>query len=186
MKHTLAVLLLVLAGCMQRPAPVTNDTAPKDPAERAAIAVEFVAVPSMTVYRNDTVNSEVVGRYGLNEAISVLERKGEWSLIRTFAGTGWVKSAELMTGAQSAKLDTTTPRFYVAPRAIPFNASGELWMQAKVNTDGAVVEVKTVKNTLRSQALVDANIAALKEAKFYPMIDKGARKVFIYEHRVYY
>ena len=187
MKHILAVLLIVLAAaCTQKPAPVTGDNLPKDPAERVAIAVEYVAVPTMNVYRAPAADAQVVGSYGLNEAISVLERKGEWSLIRTFEGSGWVKSADLMNAAQSAKLDTTTPRFYIAPKTIPFNTRGELWMQAKVNTDGDVVEVKTVKNTLSSPALANANIEALKAAKFYPMIDKGSRKVFVYEHRVYY
>jgi len=187
MKRILAVLLLILpAACTQKPAPVAGDTLPKDPAERMAIAVEYVAVPTMNVYRAPAADAQVVGTYGMSEAISVLERKGEWSLIRTFEGAGWVKSADLMTAAQSAKIDTAVPRFYIAPKTIPFNASGELWMQARVNTDGEVIEVKTVKNTLRSPALVNANVEALKAAKFYPMIDKGARKVFVYEHRVYY
>ena len=53
-------------------------------------------------------------------------------------------------------------------------------------TDGAVVEVKTIKNTTGSNALASANEAALQQALFYPMVDKGTRKTFIYEHRVYY
>ncbi len=179
-------LILLAAACMQKPAPVTADTATVDPADRPAIAVEYVAVPSMSVYRGPAENTEVIGRYGLTEAISVLERKGGWSMIRTFNGTGWVKSADLMNAEQAAKIDTAVPRFYVAPKAIPFSVRGEIWLQAKVNTDGDVVEVKPVKNTTRNRALEDANAEALMQAKFYPVIDKGARKVFIYEHRVYY
>lgn len=181
------VLLLAVFGCMQKPAPVASETQTSvDPADRVAIAVEYVAVPKASVYARPAPDAPVIDSYGLTEAVSVLEKKGDWSLVRTFNGAGWVRAADLVDGRTAEAMDTTTPRFFVEPRAIPFRTSGELWLQAKVNTDGEVVEVKTVKNTTGSQALETANLEALKEAKFYPMIEKGQHKTFIYEHRVYY
>jgi hypothetical protein len=181
------ILLAVFASCTQKPAPVASEnTASVDPADRYAIGVEYVAVPKASVYARPAVDAPVIDSYGLTEAVSILEKKGEWTLVRTFSGAGWVKATDLVDGKTAETMDTTTPRFFVQPKEIPFRARGELWLQAKVNTDGDVVEVKTIKNTTGSQALETANLEALKESKFYPMIEKGQHKTFIYEHRVYY
>lgn len=182
-----ALILLALFGCTQKPAPVASEpTTAVDPAERYAIAVEYVAVPRANVYSRPATDAPVIDSYGLTEAVSIVEKKGEWNLVRTFSGTGWVKASDLVVGEVAAKIDTATPRFYVEPKQIPSRARGELVYQAKVNTDGDVVEVITVKNTTGSVALATANADALKAAKFYPMVDQGQRKVFTYEHRVYY
>lgn len=185
-KHILAALVLFAAACMQKPAPVASDTSPVDPSERYAIAVEYVAVPKAIVYARPALDANAVGEYGMTEAVSILEKKGDWCLVRTFSGTGWIRQADLVPGNVAGTMDTITPRFYVAPTAVPFNTRGEVWLQAKVNTDGEVVEVKQLKNTTGSQALADANAVALHEAKFYPIIEKGQRKTFLYEHKVYY
>ena len=188
MKHS-GLLVLTLAAtiaCTQRPSPVASDTAPVDPSERVAIAVEFVAVPKATVYARPATDAPVTGSYGMLEAISVLEKKGEWCMVRTFSGAGWVKQAELMSGDAAEKMDTLTPRFFVPPVEVPLAAKGELAFQAKVNSDGDVAEVKTILNTTGSLKVEEANAKALQAAKFYPMIDKGQRKTFVYEHHVYY
>ena len=182
-----ALILLALFGCTQKPAPVASDApAVVDPADRYAIAVEYVVVPKASVYARPALDAPVIDSYGLTEAVSILEKKGDWNLVRTFSGTGWIKASDLMDGAAAKNVDTTTPRFYVEPKQVPFRARGELWYQAKVNTDGDVVEVITVKNTTGSDALATANADALRAAKFYPMIDQGQHKTFVYEHRVYY
>jgi hypothetical protein len=188
MKLTLiaTLVLVICSGCMQKPAPVASETEPTNPADRLAIAVEYVAVPKALVYARPAADAPVLESYGLTEAVSVLEKKQDWCLVRTFSGTGWVKQSDLVPGEVAEKMDTTTPRFYVAPTAISDAGRGEIWLQARVNTDGDVVEVKTIKNTTRSPALADANASALKAAKFYPMVEKGQRKTFVYEHRVYY
>ncbi|HUP62106.1 MAG TPA: SH3 domain-containing protein [Thermoanaerobaculia bacterium] len=181
------IATLFIVACTQKPAPVASDTNAADPAQRPAIDVQYVAVPTMDVHARADGAAPVIATYGLTEAISILEKKGEWSLVRTFDGAGWVKSADMMTGAELDKIAAgATPRFYVAPRQIPFNARGEILLQAKVNTDGSVIDVTPVKNTTGSAALAVANADALKEAKFYPLVDKGTRKTFVYEHRVIY
>lgn len=187
MKQFLAALVTLFAfACMQKPVPVA-EAATVAPGERAAIEVLYVGVPTMIVYAQPSAQTQQVGTYGLAEAISVLERKGEWSMIRTFDGTGWVKSADLIGGAALDKITAdATPRFYVAPAAVPFKTRGEIILQAKVNTDGEVIEVTPIKNTTGIPAVAEANAQALKLAKFYPLVDKGSRKTFIYEHHVYY
>jgi hypothetical protein len=186
MKQIALALLLVAAACTQKPSPVANENNVIPPDEQPAIAVEYVAVPSMTVYAKPQVDAEVKGSYGLTEAISILDKKNGWCKIRTFEGIGWVQQKDLMTGDQAAKVDTATPRFYTPPSPVEFRGRGELSYQAKVNTDGIVVEVKTIQNTTGSNDIAEKNAAALSAATFYPMIEKGARKTFIYEHHVYY
>lgn len=180
------VLLLSVTACMQKHVPVATEPAEVDPADRVAIAVEYVAVPEASIYARPAEDAPVVGEYGMIEAVSVLEKKGPWCLVRTFDGTGWMKQAELLSGEQAAKIDTKVPRFYVEPQPVNYNRRGELWFQAKVNTEGEIVEVITVKNTTGSDGIAESNKAALMAARFYPMIDSGTRKTFIYEHRVYY
>lgn len=189
MKHIFVALLILAAtaGCMQKPAPVANETTSVPPAEMPAIAVEYVQVPSMQVYDRPGTDAAVTGQYGLSEAISILDHKGEWKMIRTFDGVGWVKAADLASAETFDKIDLNEPRFYVAPQKIDDSrARGEIAIQAKVNTDGAVVETRTVMNTTGMTSLAAANEQALQEAKFYPLVDKGSRKTFIYEYKVYY
>lgn len=185
MKPILVATLILAAGCIQTPAPVA-ETRTIAPADRPAIAVEYVQVPAMQVYERASADAAIVGSYGLSEAISILERKGEWTMIRTFDGIGWVKSTDLATAEAMEKIDLSEPRFYVAPEEVEARVSGELAYQAKVNTDGAVVEVKLVKNTTGSARVATANAKALESARFYPLLEKGQRKVFVYEHHVYY
>lgn len=182
---TLVMVVVAAVACTQKPTPA-NQPATVAADEQLAIAVEYVAVPSMKVYARPAEDAEVIGSYGLKEAISVLERNGAWSRIRTFDGDGWVKQADLMIAEVADQTDTNIPRFYVEPKQIPFSTHGEIWLQAQVNTDGDVIGVKLTKNTTGFTALGDANADALKSAKFFPMIDKGTRKTFVYEHRVYY
>ena len=185
MKRFAAALfpLLLLGACTQ--------SAPKvaaEPPTRKAIEIEYVAVPTLNVYAEPKVGAELVTSYGINETVSILKRQGDWVEVRTVSGSGWAKGNELMTAEQAQAIaDNPTPRFLVPPVQVPFaKAHGEIDMNAKVNTDGEVVEVKVANNTTRNVALADANANALMQAKFYPMVQKGQRMTFTYEHRVYY
>ncbi len=185
MKQTIALLatLIALAACVQRPA-----AQPSEPPARMAIAIEFVGSPSMTVYAEPKEGAPVVTSYQIGETISVLAKNGDWSEIRLTEGTGWVKSSDLITAEQEAELEKNpAPRFWVAPAQVPpGKGHGELTLQAKVNTDGEVINVEVKNNTIRDPKLVQANIDALKAAKFYPLLQKGLRAPFTYEHKVAY
>ena len=182
----LVTLFLILGAfsCTQRPKPTSDADVSRI---RPALAVEYVAVPTMTVYASPADTAQVVGTYAFSESIPVLSRHDAWTEIRILDTTGWVKSTDLMN-ADQAKVVTTdlTPRFYVPPVAVPYGGHGEIVMQAKVNTSGEVYEVTTVTNSTGILSLAEANAAALKQAKFFPIVDKGQHKAFTYEHRVVY
>ena len=185
MKRILIIAMVFIGAfsCTQRPK-ITSDA--DVTGIRPAIAIEYVAVPTMTVFASPDVNAQPVGSYGFSETISILVKKGDWCEIRTYDGTGWVKAADLMTADQEkAASANPAPRFYVPPVAVPYGGHGEVVLQAKVNTAGEVYEVTQMSASVTAQ-VADANAAALRQAKFYPLVDHGQRKTFIYEHRVVY
>src|SRR6185436_9165229 len=121
------------------------------------------------------------------ETVSILARQGDWVEVRTVDGSGWAHAKELITNSEAAMLKGETPRFMVAPAEVPNGGKrGEIGLEAKVNTDGVVFEVKTVKNTTGSEPLAIANAEALKNARFYPLIQNRQHLAFTYQHHVYY
>jgi hypothetical protein len=183
MQKTILALALVLMACTSRP-PV----APQPDGARTAIDVKYVGVPTIRVYAEASDVAPVVTTYGYTETVSILARKGDWVEIRTVDGSGWSHAADLISGQEvKAILDSTTPRFLTPPVAIPDSkARGEIVLQAKVNTDGDVVQVWTTSNTTGSKRLEEANSAALQQAKFYPIVQKGQRLSFTYAYEVTY
>ena len=182
----IVVLALVLAAvaCTQKPKVVTDTEVTRI---RPAIAIEYVAVPSTTVFASPDPNAQTIGAYGFSESISILAQKGDWCEIRLLDGTGWVKAADLMTADQAKSFsDNPVPRFYVPPVQVPYNGHGDIVLQAKVNTSGEVYDVTQVSSSVKNQQIADANVMALRQSKFYPLVDRGQRKAFIYEHRVAY
>jgi hypothetical protein len=184
MKQTFALFLatIALASCVQRP-----PAQPAEPPARMAVAIMHVGAPAMTVYAQPRTDAPVVTTYGISETVSVLQKKDDWCEIRVTEGTGWVQTKDLITEEQQAELEKNpVPRFYVAPVTVPGKGHGQITLEAKVNTDGEVIDVKVLQVTVRDNKLVQANIAALKEAKFYPLLEKGLRAPFTYEHHVAY
>ena len=177
-------LLIVAVACTQKPK-VRSDA--EITGIRPAVAIAYVAVPSMTVYATPDANAQTLGAYGFGETIAILAQKCDWNEMLLLDGTGWVKAADLMSGDQAKQFsDNPVPRFYQPPVAVPYAGHGEVVLQAKVNTSGEVYDVTQASSSVSSQPVVDANVMALRQAKFYPMVDHGQRKTFVYEHRVVY
>ena len=79
------------------------------------------------------------------------------------------------------------PKFRVMPMPVSApSARGEIYIEADVNTDGDVVSTRMITNTTGSALLASQNEAALKSARFHPIIVKGERQKFKYYHRVTY
>jgi len=181
---TIVISLIFLFSCTQKPAPVAQAT---DPAARPAISIQYVGVPQMNVYTAPDQSAAVNTVYRYGETVSILSFRGDWAEVRTVDGTGWVAQSELLTvEALKQLVDSQVPRFFTPPVAIPARARGEIVLQAKVNTDGEVVEVKTLSNTTGNNNLALENASALLQARFYPLLQKGQRFTFTYEHKVTY
>jgi TonB family protein len=178
--RALAVLLL-LAAC-------ANET-PRPPATRVPIAVEYVRGDSLTIHATPSDDAPVIARYDSGESVSVLSRKGAWSEVRTADGSGWAHAADLATAAESTKAesDNVKPRFRVAPAPVTQpGAHGEIDLVADVNSDGEVIGVKVERNTTGSRSLEAMNVAALRRARFVPIVRHGKRTPFEYDYHVGY
>jgi len=181
-KIAILVLLLLVACGTKRQVPVASAETP-----RMAIEIRYVGVPQMSIYAQPNDVAPVITTYGYTETVSILAKQGDWVEVRTVDGSGWAHAKELITAQEAAAIKGETPRFMVAPLGVPNGGRrGEIGLEAKVNTDGAVVDVKMVKNTTGSEPLAVANAESLKAARFYPLIQKGQHVAFTYQHHVYY
>src|ERR1051326_8379210 len=135
MKRTFALLVITAAflACTKS-APVVI----VQPPAKKAVDIAYVAVPFLKVYDAPRAGATQITQYGINETVSILTKRGEWSEVRTVDGSGWVLTSELMDAAKAKAIaDDPTPRFLVAAPAVPdARARGEIDLVAKGHTDG--------------------------------------------------
>lgn len=185
MRKMIPFALVLLFSCTRtQPA-----AAPPDDV-KPSIETLYVGVPKLNVYAQPTDTAPVVTTYGYTESVSVLAHNAGWSEVRTFdGGSAWVHTAELIGALEVEQvLKNPVPRFALAPQQIPNpRVHGVIVLQARVNTDGDVIDVLPARNTTGRDDLLEANADALRRSKFYPLIDqKGQRASFTYEHSVTY
>jgi hypothetical protein len=177
----LVVLLVLSSACGPKERPAGPSAL-----DRPTLEVAYVSAPAAEVHQSRSAEAPVIAHYQNGESVSVLAKQKGWVEIRTADGSGWVRATDLGTAPASAA-DGLTPRFRIAPAPVSSrSAHGELVLEAQVNTDGDVVEVKTLTNTTGSAALENSNRIALQSAHFYPMVTDGQRIPFAYEYRVQY
>jgi TonB family protein len=185
MKRLLAAAALVLAAC-------AKSEPPAEPAidARMPVGVEYVRGAELEIHAKPDAASPVVTKYLASEAVSILSKQGEWVEVRTASGSGWAKASELASGgeiAAGAGGESTSPRFIVPPEPVSQpGAAGEIVLEADVSSNGEVFGVRVLQNTTGSEGLAARNVAALQKAKFAPIIKRGQRMPFTYEHRVHY
>ncbi len=182
----LLLLSAVVIACGESPAPLTDTTD-----TRAPISVEYVRGAELRVHEKPDDASPVVTKYTVSEAVSILSKKGDWVEVRTVGGSGWARAAELATGSEmtaaAGTADNLTPRFLTPPEPVTQpGASGEIVLEADVSPNGDVLAVRLLRNTTGSGALGHRNLGSLEKAKFAPIIKRGQRMPFTYEHRVHY
>ena len=89
--------------------------------------------------------------------------------------------------AQKAEADNLNPRFKIPPAPVTSpGAHGEVTLEASVNQDGEVTDVRQLVNTTGNPELASRNIHSLHLARFEPIIQHGTRQPFTYEYRVHY
>ena len=178
----LIVVFALIASC--------GEKVPDVPPMRESVAIEYVSAEEAIVRQAPEARATEIARIRNGEPVSVLAYQGTWAEVRTGTGSGWVERSELAAQVKEAKLESTrdTPRFRRAPMPVTSagNVSGEITLEAAVNTDGQVVSIKTLSNTTGSPDLEARNVAEFRKASFYPMVVYGKKKPFIYYHRVSY
>lgn len=185
LKRTLLILPFVAFACGEKTAPL--------PPAREPIAIRYVVADELPIRKASDEASPVIATFQIGAPVSILADDGEWSEIRiTHDTSGWARRSQL---ADSPPGDiatsgggSSTPRFKVPPAQVfsPGRVSGEIVLEADVNTDGEVTNVRAIANTTGRSDLEAKNIEELRKARFYPLVIGGARKTFIYEHRITY
>jgi hypothetical protein len=177
----LAAAVLVLLVACSKPDVETTDT-------REPIAIRYVGVGDLPVHSQPADITPVITHYKHGESISILSHKGDWAEVRTAMGNGWVHQKDLVSAEEAASSkDNPNPRFEHAPSPVTApSAHGTIYIQADVNTDGDITNTTLIDNTTGSPDLAEKNMAALKRAKFYPILIHGERKPFQYFYRVDY
>ncbi len=185
MRKTILVLATFLAACGG------EETQPflAEPTDaREPIAIRYVTGPELPVREKPDESAPVMITYQTGESVSVLAEKGEWVEIRVGDRSGWARREHVGSAEQATQEeDSPTARFQKAPASVTnLVAKGEIYIEADVNTDGDVVATRIISNTTGSDALARQNEAALRQAKFYPIVKSGERQPFKYYHRVTY
>lgn len=176
--RVVVVALLLAAACANEP---------REPAPRVPIAVEYVRGDSLAVHATPSDAAPIVARYDSGEAVSVLSRNGAWSEVRTATGSGWAHAQELASAEESSDSAGVKARFRIAPAPVTVpGARGEIDLVASVNSDGEVIDVKVERNTTGSSHLEAMNVAALRRARFFPIVRHGKRTPFLYDYHVGY
>jgi uncharacterized protein YgiM (DUF1202 family) len=183
MKRLILIAAIALAACnSEPPATETTDT-------RMPIEVQYVRDAALKVHTKAADDAPVVTTYQHGESVSVLTRRGDWAEVRTASGSGWAHANELAdaSAATKAEADNNKPHFTREPQPVTEpGAHGDVVLEADVNTDGVVTNVRTLKNTTGSMSLETRNAASLRQAVFTPVVRHGRREAFVYEHRVHY
>jgi len=184
--RTLALCAILLAACHEAPTP----PAAADDDMRPAIAVEYVRNGSdATVLAHPHDGAPAIGKVGSGQSVSVLSRRGEWTEVRIADRSGWVRAAQLSDAAEAkqAESDNLKPSFRIPPAPVTSpGAHGDIVLEASVNQDGEVLDVRALSDTTGSASLLTKNRASLMQARFNPIVQHGARKAFTYEYRVHY
>lgn len=153
---------------------------------RQPVDMKHVTAPEMRVHAQPNDSSPVISTYENGESVAIMSARGDWVEVRVGDSSGWAHSGDLGSAAQAeATGDAIKFKVFPSPVSAP-TAKGEIYLQADVNTDGDVVDVKILENTTGNPALAAQNAASLKMAKFYPIVKAGERKPFQYFHRVTY
>lgn len=183
--RTFLILPLLALAC--------GEKAPSVPPAREPVAIRYVAADELPIHQAKDEASPVISTFQIGAPVSVLADQGDWSEVRiTFDSSGWVRRDQLSDtppgDIAASGGGSSTPRFRVPPAQVfsPGRVSGEIVLEADVNTDGEVTGVRAIANTTGRADLEAKNVEELRKAKFYPLVIGGARKTFIYEHRISY
>jgi uncharacterized protein YgiM (DUF1202 family) len=182
MKRVIVIAAVLLAACNSEPSNTeTTDT-------RMPIEVQYVRDSALKIHSKAADDAPVVTTYQHGESVSVLSRRGAWAEVRIADGSGWVHANELAGAAEATKeADNSKPHFTRDPQPVTQpGAHGDIVLEADVNTDGVVTDVRTLQNTTGSMSLETRNAMSLRQAVFTPVVRHGRREAFIYEHRVHY
>jgi len=178
----LFLLVVLLAGCKEEPVmgPV-----------RESIGTMYVSSDEAPIQERADASSPTLTTFKSGEAVTILALKDQWAEVRLDVDrSGWIAREHLtaQTDAAETRSTVTAIKFRRPPSPV-FRAGssrGVIQLEASVDQNGNVTNVRTLSNTTGSPELERMNRDELLRAKFYPLTSKGRKTAFVYSHRVEY
>ena len=171
----LALLPVVLTwGCVTQPAPST-------PAQEQVLANLTVAADDVPVYAQPSSNAAVVASLRSGERLGLLERQGEWLLVRTSSGMrGYVQSSSLVSPQCTA--DRPVPVIVEEPmfRFDDRPPHGRVVLEAEYSADAQLTGTRVLENTVGNPAYEQRALDDLRRIRFLPPTEHCTPRPFVY------
>lgn len=159
------------------------------PPTRETIAIKFAAA-DLEIREAANETAPVITKRRITEPVSIVSEKEGWSEVKlTIDQFGWVKTAELVNDKHDAGSTKDNIRLRVPPAEVKERGrrGSEIWIKVAVNSYGDVTDSRMWKNTTGKPELVELHRNAIRQAKFYPMMNEGgSTSPFNWDYKIQY
>lgn len=180
MRHRLfflALLTLVLtSACVTPPAP-----APSPLPQEHVWAMLTVAAADVPVYAQPSSNAAVVASLQSGARLSLLERQGEWLLVKTSSDIrGYVQSSSLV--APQCTADRPVPVIVEEPvfRFDERPPHGSVVLEAEYTADAQLAGTRVLENTVGNPSYEQRALDDLRRIRFLPPTEDCTPRPFFY------
>ena len=172
----LALLQLVLTwGC------VTTPPAPSIRAQEQVLANLTVAAADIPVYAQPSSDAAVVASLQSGARLALLERQGEWLLVKTSSGMrGYVQSSLLVSPQCTA--DRPVPVIVEEPifRFDDRPPHGRIVLEAEYAADAQLTGTRVLENTVGDSSYGQRALEELRMIRFLPPTENCTPQPFVY------
>lgn len=174
MWKALALLPLVLTwGCATAPAPTTR------PQEQ--LLANLTVAADIPLYAQPSSNAPVIASLQSGARLALLERQGEWLLVKTASGLrGYVQSASLV--APPCTADRPVPVIVEEPlfRFDERPPHGRVVLEAAYAADGQLTRTRVLENTVGDRSYEQRALDELRGIRFLPPTEDCKPRPFVY------
>lgn len=174
----LATVLILLPACKK-------EQKIEVPPARETIAIKYAAT-DVNVREHPSAEAPTIATFKVGESISLIGGNEEWDEVKLgFEKYGWVPKTDLAATREEISSKADDIRFRVPPEPVTApGIRGQIIIDASVNVYGDVVGVRLKTNTTRRPDIEQATLNSIKHAKFYPLLEEGKAKPFVYTYTV--
>lgn len=178
----LLLMLATFAGCSE--APVIEPV-------RESIGTMYISSDQAPVMERPDASSPTVTTFKAGEAATILALQDQWAEVRLdIDRSGWIARENLTAQSDAGEMRSSVSEIkFRRPPSPIFRAGsvrGQILLEASVDANGNVTNVRTLSNTTGSPELERMNRDELLRAKFYPLVSAGRKTPFVYSHRIEY
>ena len=145
------------------------------------LAMLTVAAADVPVYAQPSSNAAVVASLPSGARLGLVERQGEWLLVRTSSGVrGYVQSSSLVspqcTADRSVPVIVEEPLFRFDDRP----PHGRVVLEAEYAADGQLTGTRVLENTVGDRSYEQRALDDLRRIRFLPPTEGCTPRPFVY------